>query len=80
MRSPPRGSDEVVTVAIPFVIAPVPNRAEPLVNVTVPVTLPDSVSVKVTEAPGREGLTEEVRLEEGLALATVWVAVPTAEL
>jgi hypothetical protein len=61
----------VVVVAIPLVTVAVPIVVPPLVNVTVPVTLLGSVSVKVTGLPGRDGLTEEVNTEEGLALATV---------
>ncbi len=63
MRSLPSGSVEVVTVAIPPVTVEVPSVVEPLVNVTVPVALLGSVSVKVTAAPGRDGLTEEVSVD-----------------
>ena len=71
MRSLPRGSVEVVTVATPLVTVEVPSVVVPLVNVTVPVTLFGSVSVKVTELPGRDGLGEEVSAEVAFALATV---------
>ena len=63
---------------MPPVTDEVPRVVEPLVNVTVPVTLLGNVSVKVTELPGRDGLAEEVSVDEGLALPTVWVVVPTA--
>ena len=76
----PNGSVEVVTVATPPVTVDVPSVVEPLVNVTVPVALLDSVSVNVTEAPGRDGLTEDVSTDVGFALPTVWVTVPVAVL
>jgi hypothetical protein len=38
-----------------------------------------TVSVKVTEPPGRDGLTDEVNVDVEFALATDWVTVPTAE-
>ena len=80
MRLLPRGSVEVVSVATPFARVELPRRVEPLVNDTVPVTFADNVSVKVTVPPGSEGFTEDVKVDVGLFLATVWVAVPTAEL
>ena len=76
----PSGSVEVVTVATPLATVDVPSVVDPLVNVTVPVTLAGRVSVKVTEAPGRDGLSEDVRADAALALLTVWVVVPTAGL
>jgi hypothetical protein len=48
-----------------------PSDVEPLMNVTVPVTLVGSVSVKVTAAPGSDGLSEEVSVDVGVALDTV---------
>jgi hypothetical protein len=77
---PPTGSDEVATVAIPFVTVALPSTVAPLVNDTVPVTLLGRVSVKVTEPFRTDGLTEEVRVPVELALATVCVTVPVAEL
>ena len=76
----PRGSVEVVKVATPFVSVELPRRVEPLVNETVPAKFADNVSVKVTAPPGNEGLTEDVKVDVGLSLATVWVVVPTADL
>jgi hypothetical protein len=81
MRSLPSGSVVLVRVATPPLTGDVPSVVEPLVNVTVPVALLGSnVSVKVTELPGRDGLTEEVRAEVVFALATFCDAVPIAEL
>ena len=81
IRSLPSESVEVIRAATPLVTAEVPSVVDPVVNVTVPVTLPGSrVSVRVTGLPGSDGLGEEVSVEEEFALATVWVAVPTAEL
>ena len=80
MRSLPSGRVEVVKVATPLFTAEVPSVVEPLVNVTVPVTLFGNVSVNVTELPGSEGLSEEVSVDVVVAFATVWVTVPTAEL
>ena len=74
------GRVETVTVATPFVTVPVPITVGPLVNVTVPVTSVGSVSVKVTESPTVDGFCEEVRVEVGLILVTVWVVVPVAVL
>lgn len=67
----PSGSVEEVTVAIPAATVEVPSVVEPPVNVTVPVTLLGSVSVKVTEAPGRDGLSDEVSVDAGSTLPTV---------
>jgi hypothetical protein len=72
MRSLPSGSVALVSVATPPVTADVPSVVEPLMKVTVPVALVGStVSVKVTEPPGRDGLTDEVNVDVEFALATV---------
>ena len=71
MGSLPSGRVEVATVAIPPVSVDVPIVVEPLVKVTVPVALAGSVSVKVTELPGSDGLTDEVNVDAGVALPTV---------
>ena len=71
MISLPSGSVELDNVAIPLVTVEVPRVVVPLVNVTVPVTLVGNVSVKVTALPGSDGLSEEVNVDVGLALATV---------
>src|SRR5258708_5686559 len=80
MGSLPSGSEDVVAVAIPPVSVDVPNAVLPLVNVTVPVTPLGSVAVKVTDWPGLEGFAEVVTVMVGVALFTVWVSVPVAEL
>jgi hypothetical protein len=80
MGSLPSGSVDVATVAMPFDSVEVPNVVAPLVNVTVPFTDVGRVSVKVTEAPGNDGFTEEVKADTGDALATVCVVVPVAEV
>jgi len=80
MESPPIGSVEVIRVAMPPVTVEVPRVVEPVVNVTVPVTLLGNVSVRVTGLPESDGFGEDVSADVGVALATVWVAVPTAEL
>jgi hypothetical protein len=80
MGSPPTGSEVVVVVATPLLRVDVPSTVEPLVNDTVPVTLLGRVSVNVTEAFTTDGLTEEVSVDVGLALDTIWVTVPVAEL
>jgi hypothetical protein len=81
MRSLPSGSVVLVKVATPLLTGDVPNVVEPLVNVTVPLALLGSnVSVKVTEPPGREGLTDEVNADVEFALETFCDTVPTAEL
>lgn len=49
----------------------VPNVVAPVLNVTVPVTLFGSVSVRVTGLPGSDGLGEEVSVEVAVALATL---------
>lgn len=71
MRSLPSGRVEVVKVATPLFTAEVPSVVEPLVNVTVPVTLVGSVSVRTTGPPGSDGLGEEVSVDAGATLATV---------
>ena len=81
MGSLPSGSVEVVRVATPLVTVECPATVEPLVNVTVPVTLFGSVSVNVTELFTAEtDWLEEVSVDVGLALDTVWVTVPVAEV
>jgi hypothetical protein len=70
-RSLPSGSVEVVKVAIPLTTADAPSVVPPLVNVTAPVTLFGSVSVRVTGLPGSDGLGEEISVDAGVALATI---------
>ena len=71
MRSLPSGSVEVVRMATPLVTGEVPSVVAPLLNVTDPVTLLGSVSVRVTGLPGSDGLGEEVSVDATAALATV---------
>ena len=52
----------------------------PLVNVTVPVTPVGRVSVKVTGEPTVDGFCDEVRVEVGEVLLTVWVVLPVLGL
>lgn len=80
MGSLPSGSVDVVTVAIPFTSVEVPSVVAPLVKVTVPAMDVAKVSVNVTEAPGNDGLTDDVSVDAGEILATVCVVVPTAEV
>ena len=58
----------------------VPNVFEPEVNVTVPVALLGNVSVRVTGLPNADGFGDEVTVDGGVALFTVWVVVPVAEV
>jgi hypothetical protein len=71
MRSLPSGSVEVIRVATPLLTGEVPSVVAPVLNITVPVTLFGSVSVRVTALPGSDGLGEEVSVDVGVALATV---------
>jgi hypothetical protein len=80
VRLLPSGSVEVVNAATPFVSVALPRGVEPLANETVPDRFADKVYVKVTGPPGKEGFTEDVRVDVGLSLATVCTVVPTAEL
>ena len=76
----PSGSVDVVAVATPLRTVEVPIVVEPLVKVTVPVTFVGNVSVKVTAFPGNDGFNEDVKVDVGVALATVCVTVPVAVL
>ena len=80
MGSLPAGRVEVLTDAVPFVTVVVPSTVEPLVNVTVPVTIVGRVSVKVTGLPLVEGFCEEVSVEAGLIIPTLWMVDPEAGL
>lgn len=80
MGSLPTGSDDVVNVATPLDTVELPSTVAPLVKDTVPVAFADKVSVKVTELPTTDGLSDEVSVDVGAAFVTVWVTVPTAEL
>ena len=68
-------------LATPLETFAVPIGVEPSLNVTVPVTVPEIVAVKVTDWNATEGLTDDVRLTVGVPLLTVsFVAGDVAEL
>jgi hypothetical protein len=70
----PTANIEVLKVAFPLLIVPVPKVVLPFLNVTVPVAAEgDSVAVNVTDEPYVEGFAEEVSVTVGVALLTVWV-------
>jgi hypothetical protein len=71
---------EVVNVAMPLLIVPVPSVVEPSRKVMVPVVFAGRVAVKVTDWLKLDGFTEEVRTTAGAALVTVCVVVPVAGL
>jgi hypothetical protein len=64
-------AEVVATVATPLVRVDVPNTVLPEVNVTVPVGPDGRVAVKVTDCPGLDGFSEEVKPTVGVALFTV---------
>lgn len=74
----PAANAEVVSVATPPVIGPVPMELPPSRNVTVPVGVPvagkvaATVAVKVTDWPNAEGFCEEVTVVVELPLFTTW--------
>lgn len=76
----PALSAELVSIAVPFLIVPVPRIVEPSRNVMVPVTFAGSVAVKVTDWPTVEGLADEVSVTAGAAFVTIWVVFPVAGL
>ena len=61
----PPASVEMLNVAFPLLIVPVPSVVLPSLNVTVPVAANGvTVAVKVTELPYVEGFDEEVSVTE----------------
>jgi hypothetical protein len=70
---------EVVKVAVPLLIVPVPRLAEPSKKVTVPVTPVVIEAVKVTDWLTEDGFSDDVRRTVGVSLLTVCVVVPVAE-
>ena len=80
MASLPSGSVEVIRVAMPPVTVDVPRVVDPVVNVTVPVALFGNVSESVTGLPRSDGFGEDVSVDVGVTLFTVWVVVPVAEV
>jgi hypothetical protein len=75
----PAPSDEVLNVAVPPPIVPVPKVVVPSLNVTVPVGIPapgdtgTTVAVNVTDWPKSDGFNDEVRPVVVFAWLTVWV-------
>jgi hypothetical protein len=61
----------VLIDATPLLRVEVPSVVEPLVKVTVPVTLLGSVAVNVTDWLIADGFTEDVRISVGDAFVTV---------
>jgi hypothetical protein len=62
---------EVVNVATPLLIVPVPRVVEPSRKVTVPVALLGSDAVNVTDWLTLDGFSDEVKETVGVALLTV---------
>lgn len=73
-------SVEVVKVAIPLLIVPVPRLVEPSKKVTVPVATVGTEAVKVTAWLTADGFSDDVRTMAGVSLLTLCVVVPVAEL
>jgi hypothetical protein len=71
---------DVVKVAVPLAIVPVPSVVEPSRKVTVPVTPEGTVAVKVTDWFTLDGFIEDISETVVFALPTVWVVVPVAGL
>jgi len=76
----PVSSVELLIDATPPLRVDIPSVVEPLVKVTVPVTLLGRVAVNVTDWLRFDGFAEEARVSVGDAFVTVWVVVPVAEL
>jgi hypothetical protein len=72
----PAFSVEVVKVAVPPVIVPVPRLVEPSRKLTVPVTPVVIDAVKVTDWFTVDGFWEDVSRMVGVSLLTVCVVVP----
>jgi hypothetical protein len=71
-------SVEVVKVAVPPLIVPVPSAVEPSRKVTVPVTPVATEAVNVTPWLTVDGLSEDVSTTTAVALLTLCVVVPVA--
>ena len=77
----PTGSDEVVKVATPLVVAAVPRVVEPFLNVTLPAADDATVAVKVTGAAetglaGTKVRTVELAvLDAAQAMASLFVSM-----
>src|SRR5580704_12366831 len=74
MGCEPMASDEVVKVAIPeALMEPTPRTVAPSRKVMAPVAPVFVTAVKVTDWPVEAGLTDEVKVTEPTAFATVTV-------
>jgi hypothetical protein len=76
----PRGSEDVVTVARPPLIVPVPSGVAPFINETLPVTPLGNVAVNVTDWLKSDGFAEEASVIDGVALSTAWTSDATDAL
>jgi len=76
--SVPDGSAAVVSTATLLLRDAVPRLVLPLLKVTVPVAVPpncpETVAVKVTDCAVTEGLGDEVKVVDEVALPTNWLA------
>ncbi len=76
----PAESADVVYVATPPEIVPVPSVVPLSLNVTVPVAFDGvTVAVTVTDAFSVEGFAEDARATEEEALLTVWLRADDVE-
>src|SRR5215475_12310163 len=69
----PMARADVVSVATPPVMGPVPRIVAPSRNVMVPVAVVGTVAVKVTGWLSAAGFSDEVSVTLGVAIATVTV-------
>jgi hypothetical protein len=67
----PALSVDVVKVAVPLFIVPMPRVPEPSRKVTVPVAPAETVAVKVTAWLKVDGFSEDVSTTVGVGLLTV---------
>ena len=71
----PTASVEMLKVAFPALIVPVPSVVLPSVNVTVPVAaVGATVAVNVTDEPYVDGFADEASVTVVFVLFTVWVS------
>jgi hypothetical protein len=75
MECDPAVSVEMLKVAFPLLIVPVPSAVLPSLNVTVPGAAEgDSVAVNFTDVPKVDGFLDEASVTVVLALFTVCVS------
>jgi hypothetical protein len=74
----PALSVEVVKVAVPLLMVPVPRVVEPSEKVTMPVAPVETEAVKVTDWLTVDGFRDDVRRMVGVSLLTVCVVLPVA--